>query len=464
MKRFLNFFVFLMISFVSFGQSQDKTKMEKERQSIQKELSEIQSTYDKVKGEKKQTIGQLSLIQKKVELQGQYVNNINKEIKILNDDIYLANLEVTRLKRQLDTLRTQYQRSVVYAYKNKSTYDYLNFIFSANTFNDALKRISYLKSYRVYRQQQVDNILETQRLIEEHKREVLNNKNQKSSALQNQTQQLTVLETQKKEKDAIVNKLKSQESDLKTQIAARKKRDAQLKNAIAAVIRREIEAAKREAAKRAEEERLARVAKEKADRAAKAAAAAAAAKSASNSNTAAAPATSKPATEKEEEAKETVAAAPAKKVENYLTLNEKDAKLAADFNSNRGRLPWPVDNGFVCIPYGTYQVPGTQIKGDNPGITICTPAPGSTVKSVFDGEISSVSNLGDGMTVMIRHGKYFTVYSNLGAATVSKGMMVKTGQAIGRSGTDDEGGAGGKIDFLLMVDTNNVNPAPWLRR
>src|SRR5688500_7912501 len=176
MKRLLTALFFVCFFISGFSQSQDKTKMERERQAIQKELKEIQSIYNQVKGQKKETLGQLNLLQKKMNLQGQYINNINKEIKILNDDIYLSTLEVNRLQRQLDTLRKQYQRSVVYAYKNRSTYDYLNFIFSANTFNDALKRISYLKSYRSYRQQQVANILETQQLIEAHKQQVINNK------------------------------------------------------------------------------------------------------------------------------------------------------------------------------------------------------------------------------------------------------------------------------------------------
>jgi septal ring factor EnvC (AmiA/AmiB activator) len=335
------------------------------------------------------------------------------------------------LQRELDTLKLQYQKSVVYAYKNKSTYDYLNFIFSSSSFNDALKRISYLKSYRSYRQQQVANIVQTQKLIEERKQQLLGKKTQKSSALENQTKQLAVLEDQKKEKDAVVAKLKSQEKDLQKQITARKKRDQQLKNAIAAVVRREIEAARKAAAERAAAERAAK------------------AKDApANNNTA------------------SVATAPEKKAaatgrpKSYLDLNEKDVALNSSFEKNRGKLPWPVDNGFVSIPFGSSKVGGLSM--DNPGITIATPSTGATVKAVFDGEVSSVSNLGDGMMVMVRHGKYFSVYSNLASANVSKGSQIRTGQTIGRSGQSDDG-AGGQIDFLLMIESRNVNPEPWLR-
>jgi murein hydrolase activator len=149
------------------------------------------------------------------------------------------------------------------------------------------------------------------------------------------------------------------------------------------------------------------------------------------------------------------------KPKSYLDLNAADVKLNAEFASNKGRLPWPVDNGFVSIPFGSSKVGGLSM--DNPGITISTPSSGGTVKAVFDGEVSSVSNLGDGMMVMVRHGKYFSVYSNLASASVSKGSQVRTGQAIGRAGTADDGN-GGQIDFLLMIESRNVNPEPWFRR
>src|SRR5688572_23653273 len=252
MKKTVFVFLVLLGSVAGFSQSvEDKAKMERERQAIQEEIKEIQSVYSKVKSKQKESIGQLNLLQKKLALQDKYINNINKEIKIVSDEIYLSTLEVNRLQRQLDTLKAQYQKSVVYAYKNKSTYDYLNFIFSSNSFNDALKRISYLKSYRSYRQEQVANILETQKQIEDRKQQLLGKKTQKSSALKNQTQQMQVLAEQKKEKDQVVSKLKSQETDLAKQIATRKKRDKQLKSAIAAVVRREIEAARKEAEARA---------------------------------------------------------------------------------------------------------------------------------------------------------------------------------------------------------------------
>ena len=436
--RKLIFFIPILI-FVSINlpaQTQDKSQMEKERAELQKEINEIQSTYDKIRAQKKESQGQLTLLNRKINLQERYINNISKELRYIDDDIYLSNLEIRRLQGQLDTLKSQYAKSVVYAYKNRSNYDYLNFIFSATTFNDAIKRITYLKQYRNYREKQVETIKETQALITQRKQQQIAKKENKNSALKNQTVQMSELAKQKNEKADVVNKLKSQEKDLSKQLAARKKRDNDLKKALAAVIQREILEAKKEAARLAEVEK---------------------AKNASTTATVTKPNTSNASTNSK-----TVAAAPAKE-KSYLTFNANEAALAANFEQNKGKLPWPVDNGFVSIHFGVYTIEGTKIKGDNPGITISTPSPGQSVKAVFDGEVVAVHNLGDVQAIIIRHGKYFTSYSNLASASVTKGTNVNKGQVIGRTGNADDG-SGGQLDFMLLIENREQNPESWLRR
>ncbi len=426
MKKFLLIAVCFLSVQLSFAQ--DKEKMERERQEIQQEIKELQASLGKVKGQKKESLAKLAMLQRKLELQDRLIGNINKEIKIINNDIYSSSLELTRLNRQLDTLKAEYAKNVVYAYQNKSSYDFINFIFSASSFNDALKRTAYLKSYRSYRQQQVASIVQTQEKIGMHKKQMLGKQSQKKSVLENQQQQLAALADQKKEKDAVVAKLKSQERNLSKEVASKKKRDKVLRGQIAAIVRREIEKARKE-----EEARLA-AERKKENSAAKN----------NNSTTTVAPKTKAP-----------------KKQESFLTLNEGQRVLAQSFERNKGSLPWPVDNGVVSIPFGTSKVDGLSM--DNPAITIATPSAGTTVKSVFDGEVSAVSNTGDGMMVMIKHGKYFTVYTNLSSASVGKGDNVRTGQPIGRAAAAEDG-SGGEIDFYLMIESRNVNPVGWLRR
>jgi septal ring factor EnvC (AmiA/AmiB activator) len=373
-------------------------------------------------------IGQYNLIDRKIKLQNRYISNISKEVRLINDDIYLSNIEIYRLSKLLDTLKAQYSRSVVYAYKNRSNYDFLNFVFSANSFNDAVKRVAYLKRYRVYREQQVNTIKETQALIAKRKEEQIAKKRQKDDALQNQTEQAKVLEVQRKEKDVVLTQLKSQQKDLEKQLAAKKKKDRDLKNAITALINREIDRRKKEAA------------------------------AAANTN--------KPATTTTPGSTGVVNTPTKTVVTREVTVFNTDAdlKLNASFETNRNKLPWPIDEGYVCVHFGPYQIGDTKLRGDNPGITICTQQAGVNVKSVFNGEVFGIFNIGDTKSIMIRHGKYFTVYSNLSSVNVSKGATVSTNQVIGKVAADEDDNQGGKLEFLLMEDKKNLNPEPWLRR
>jgi len=416
LAAFSFFFLFLFAQ-----QPEDKTQLERERQEIQKEIKEIQDEFNKVKGKTKQMIGQYNLIDRKVKLQNRYISNISRELRLIDDDIYLSNIEIYRLSKLLDTLKAQYSRSVVYAYKNRSNYDFLNFIFSANSFNDAIKRISYLKTYRSYREQQVNTIKETQALIAKRKEDQLGKKRQKDNALKNQTEQAKVLEVQKKEKDVVLTQLKSQQKDLEKQLAAKKKKDRDLKNAITALINREIDRRKKEAE-------------------------------------------SKPVAPNTPGSTGVVVTKPRASKEVTVFNTDADLRLGASFENNRNKLPWPVDEGYVCVHFGSYQIGDTKLKGDNPGITICTQQAGVNVKSVFNGEVFGIFNIGDTKSVMIRHGKYFTVYSNLSSVNVSKGATVSTNQVIGKVAADEEDNQGGKLEFLLMEDKRNLNPEPWLHR
>lgn len=455
MRKLKFCFIALFIISCQIAQAQpigDRSKLEQERKDLQNELRQVQSQYDKIKSQAKQSIGQLSILNRKIGLQEKYISNINKEIQGIDDDIYLSNLEIFRLQKQVDTLKAQYAKTVVYAYKNRSSYDYLNFIFSADNFNDAIRRISYLKSYQAYREKQVGTILQTQELIAKRKQQQLVRKDQKNVALDDQVKQGKELESQKKEKDVVVAGLKSQEKDLKKQIDAKKKRDNELKANITRIIQNEIAEAKRAEVRRIAEEKRLIEEKRKADE-----------KNNPNNtvtntkpNTPNTPNVNKPVTPTTKP--DVVTPKPSSVIFN----SDADLKLSASFEGNRSRLPWPVDNGFVKIHFGAYSIEGTLLKGDNPGITIGTQV-GSNVKAVFEGEVVGVFNMGDGMAVTLKHGKYFTTYSNLTGVSVSKGATVRTGQTLGKAGRDDEDGSG-QIDFILMIETKNVNPESWLHR
>src|SRR5689334_11972833 len=196
----------LIISLLAFtffftARSQEtKEDIQKKQQQLLEEIADLNGTLSQIKKNKKQSLGQLALVQRKIEARQELITNINKDLRRISDNIYSNQLQIYRSKKELDTLKDQYAKSLVFAYKNRSNYDYLNFLFSATTFNDAIKRIAYLKSYRQYRETQVDNIVKTQQLVQQQISALNSNRTEKNNSLKEQSKQLTVLEDDRKEK------------------------------------------------------------------------------------------------------------------------------------------------------------------------------------------------------------------------------------------------------------------------
>lgn len=438
MKKYILLLPVLLLSMIALCQQPTKADLERERAAIKKDIDDLNASLKQTSKNKKVTLGQLAAVQKKLRQREALINNINKQINLIDGDIYQSNRDIYKLKKELDTLKMQYEKSVVYAYKNRSNYDFLNFLFSSTSFNDALKRVAYLRSYRAYREQQATTIYNTQNMLKQKIYGLNENKKRKGEALQEENKERTVLEQERQEKNTVVAGLKSREKELNREIADKKKRDRALTNAIADAIRR---------------------AREEAIREAKAAAAAASKREAATAKA------NVPATKSTTPAAPTTTETPlVKRNPNLSPLDADPAsrKLSDDFYKDMGSLPWPIDNGSVKIHFGRYTIEGTNVQGDNPGITIET-EPGKQVRAVFSGEVTYVGSVGPAETVIVRHGKYFTTYSNLASAGVSKGQKITIGQVIGKAGTNDDGN--GEIDFLITNDTNhNFDPEKWLRK
>src|ERR1700759_182765 len=145
MQKTCLFALLLLISSVGFSQQPGKAELEKERAAIQREIDDVKRSLDETRRNKKASLAQLNAVQKKLQLRQREISVINQQMDLIEGSINQGWKDMSKLKKELDTLKTQYSKSVVYSYKNRSSYDFLNFIFSANSFNDALKRVSYLK-------------------------------------------------------------------------------------------------------------------------------------------------------------------------------------------------------------------------------------------------------------------------------------------------------------------------------
>src|SRR4051812_2906110 len=267
-KKIFFLFVFALSTSVLFAQ-ETKEELQQKQRDLLKEIRDLNQTLKNIRSSKNKSLANYNLVKRKIAAREELIQNINKDLRILDNNIFTNTQEINRLKKQLDTLKQQYAKSLVFAFKNRSNYDYLNFIFSAATFNDAVKRITYLRSYRLYREQQVDNILKTQDLISRKIATLNNSKNEKNMALQDQNKQLVSLEEDKKEQNEEVNKLKSQEKDLASQIKKRENDRRQMQSAISAIIRREHAEARKKAEavakakKAAEDERKRKLAEQR---------------------------------------------------------------------------------------------------------------------------------------------------------------------------------------------------------
>ena len=412
--------------------AQNRSDLEKERAAIQKEIEDVKRSLDETHKNKRETLGQLALLQRRLRLRESAIRNINDQINMIEGDMNESWREILKLRNELDTLRIQYAQSIVFAYKNRSSYDFLNFIFSSTNFNDALHRIQYLKSYRSYREERAENIRRTQGLLQSKIDGLKVTRVAKEDAMKKQSKERELLEGEKKEKDAAVFQLQSQEKELKKEMATKQKQDQKLSGAIAAAIRRATDAAMKEAKKTA------------------------ASKAASDRASAAATVKTSPRGDDNSEPAEPATLNTVKTAAKSVFSSEADMNLTGNFEKYKGRLPWPV-SGTISMQYGPHE----YIKGivhNNAGVTIDVTA-GAAVKAVFEGEVQSVMNIGDVQAVMIRHGKYFTTYSNLSTVSVTKGEHVSTGQILGRVGDIAQ------LEFVLSDDRNrNLDPERWLKR
>jgi septal ring factor EnvC (AmiA/AmiB activator) len=209
LMRFIIFtFLFICAAFTGVAQTQTRSDLEKQRAEIQEEIAAVKRSLDQTKKNRKASLGQLALLQRRLRLREAAINNINRQINVIDQDIVRSRSEIVKLKKDIDTLKMQYQKSVVYAYKNRSNYDFLNFIFSASSFNDALKRVEYLKSYRSYREQQTSTIMNTQTLLQKKIGNLEQSRKQKDEVLEKQEKEKQELVEEKKEKDQVVSKLR----------------------------------------------------------------------------------------------------------------------------------------------------------------------------------------------------------------------------------------------------------------
>jgi septal ring factor EnvC (AmiA/AmiB activator) len=433
----------LFASFVNNTNAQNgnsREDLQKQSQTLQKELDDLNRLLDQTKKNKKSSLAQLAVIRNKIAKRTALINGIAKQVKILDNAIQVNQRDVKRLNNELDTLKYRYAKSIVFAYQSRSGYEYLNFLFSAGSFNDAVKRITYLKSYRQNREAQAMAIGLSENNLKSKINILSENKQDRLKTMSAQTVQLKVLQDDRKEQDKVVSQLKSKEQEITTQVRQKEAQRRKMQAAIAAVIKREMQ----EAVKK-ENERLAKL------------------KTANAAN-------NKTTTTTEDKTKTTpkvgkveggLKSTTSNRPYSALETTEEGRETSISFENNKGGLPWPVATGIVNIHFGVESIPGTKLDRKSDGIEVAVPK-GTAVKSVANGTVVYVGDVNGDKTVLIKHGKYFTAFSCLSSASVSNGQEVRAGTVIGRSGINLDG-EGAVLFSICNEKAVYFDPENWLK-
>ena len=444
--------LFILFSMVVLGlqasaqANSSREDLQKQEQTLRKELDELNQLLEQTKKNKKNSLGQLEAIRSKISKRKALINGIAKQVKILDDAIYTNQLDVQRLNKDLDTLKSRYQKSIVFAYKSRSGYEYLNFLFSAGSFNDAVKRITYLKSYRQNREAQANAIDLSQNDLNAKINILGANKKDRLKTLVVQNEQLKVLVVDQKEQDKIVKQLKSKEQEITAQVRQKEAQRKKMQSALLTIIRRETLEAERK-----EKERIAKL-KASND------ASKTSAKNNADDNT---PTRSSSKNSKVGNVEGGLTSTTDNRPYSALETTEEGREASILFENNRGNLPWPVDRGNVYIHFGVENIPGTKLNRKSDGIELALPK-GTAVKSLANGVVKYTGDINGDLTVFVQHGKYFSTYTHLSSINVNVGQEVKAGTLLGRSGINLDGEGA----LLLMISNEKgvfLDPENWLK-
>jgi septal ring factor EnvC (AmiA/AmiB activator) len=425
----------LMTHFVlpSLGQTTSE-KLKKDQDRLEKKISNTKTLLNKMKSNTEASLNELKLIDNQIRLREELVRNFDHQVRSAEMKISEKDQEITMLTNKLVKLKDQYRSLLIYAYKHRNRYGKLMFIFSAGTYYEAVKRNKYLTKISEMQQKQFLVIKQHQKLIKREIERITREKEYKSQVLGEKKLEREQIAKDKGKKEAVYQKFKKEEEKLYAQLREDEKKKENLKKQINAAIQKEIAAAEAKRKKAEEEARK---------------------KSTKNTNTTTtttSPSNTKP---------ETTTA------EKSITFTEaKETALNKSFEGNKGKLPWPVEKGSITEGFGKNAHPTLpNVYTNNNGIDISAPK-SAQVRAVFEGEVTSILNIpGAGKVVIIKHGNYRTVYSNLQDTYVQTGAKVNTKQAIG-SLLPKEGSSVSVAHFEIhqVVGTavQCLNPSLWI--
>lgn len=405
--------LFCCCSMAVFGQSKEELQDKKER--LESEIKLTTELLDAAKKDKNQSINTLSTLKRKIAARDEMISTLGIEIGLyanrinqLTEESETIALLIGEKQNELGSLKSEYAQMIYHSYSNRGAYDRLAFVFSAQSFHQAYKRIKYFQQYSQFRQQQALLIVEAEKQLElgllelkQTKALLALEKNKKAKVLGRKQSEKEQLNGERKEQQGLVNSLHKKEKTLRQELQSKERKTKLLEGQIRKIIEEEIRKAK-EAAK----------------------------------------STGTPS----------------------FSMTPEQQELSDNFTSNKGKLPWPVERGVITGNFGRHKHPVLAgIETFNNGVKITTEK-GANARVVFAGKVSRVINIpGAGKAVIVSHGDYFSVYSNLSAAFVKSGDVVKTKQEIGMV-TTNPSNKETITELQIWKGDKKLDPAQWLYR
>ena len=395
--------LFLLSSFSALAQKSTarQKELEVQKQRLTSEIKQINTLLFKNTKKKKDVLSEVEDLNLKIAVRSQLVNVNNQQANLLTRQISVNERDIGNLRKELTALKKDYAEMIRKSYKSKSSQNRLMFLFSSESFLQAYKRIQYMKQYASFRKKQGDEIAAKTTTLQTLNTTLINQKRKKEALVSENRKVQQTLEGERKSQEVLIRSLKKRASSLASSIKQKQKK--------AAAIDREIERLIREAI------------------------------AASNK-------------------------AAGKKSSKAFALTPEARLLAKNFTANKGRLPWPVEEGVVTQRFGTQPHPvvrTTMIKSN--GVTIAT-SPNAIARAVFEGEVMTILSFkGSNPTVLIKHGNYITTYKNIGKLYVKKGDKVKAKQAIGEIFTHPQTRKT-LLQFSVFNEFTPQDPKSWIYR
>lgn len=387
----------LIFVFSASGQTNISTLKKRKKQN-EKEIAYTNKLLKNTVRNKKSSLGQLNLLNQRIKSREALIQSIENEIGFIESQIMDVDNEVKNAKKELGKLKEHYAKMIVYAYKQRNSYEKLMFLLSSKDFNQAYKRFKYLQQFSEYSRKQGKVIVKKQEELTT-KLAILNkSKKEKQLLLVSKTQEKNTLSREKDQQSNLVSELKKKERQLRNDLKKQKRYAQKLNKEIQKIIQRQAKLASK------------------------------------------------------------------KKSGGKFALTPEEKVLSQSFGKNKGKLPWPTKTGFISEKFGEHPHPVLKhVTVRNDGVNITTDS-NSVCRSIFKGEVTHILSMpGLNNVVIIRHGEFFSVYSNLASVNVKKGDLITAKEKIGIVFTDSAENQT-VLKFQLWKGSTKLNPASWLYR